>query len=112
MKNKERKYHGLTAVFVGLYIVYAVCLFLLHPFVASAAETDSTEKKIPGGKGNQVSFDSLKKEDKETIHNAATLQAKDDSEIVGVLGLAGSDAYILSLKIVSSGKIFRFLKAL
>lgn len=59
--NREGKQSRCIIFFlVLLYIVFVVCLFIFHPFVACAKETDTTEttdtskKNVPGGKGNVV----------------------------------------------------------
>lgn len=106
MKNKERKCHGLTVVFVVLYIAFAVCLFLFHPFVASAAETDTEKKEsVPGGKGNIVRIYNVHgfvgtgnwaKEDR-------TIKMKNDVEMIGYI-----DTYTDSDEVVHT-KVIRFL---
>lgn len=92
MKNRVKKDRNLAILFSVLYVVYIVCLFWFHPIVASAAGTDSGTKKVPGGKGNTVVFNSVvtmqKGKNKNTY--SATLKAGSDYEIVGCISEMGN----------------------
>ena len=92
MKNKVKRNRNIAILFSVLYVICAVCLFWFHPFVASAAETDTTTKKVPGGVGNTVVFNSVVTYEKGKYKNtySATLKAGSDYEIVGVISEMGN----------------------
>lgn len=70
----------LTGIFIGLYIIYAFCLFWFHPFVISAKES------VPGGKGNQVVVKARDISDGINDQNwDVTMQAKEGDEILAYI---------------------------
>ena len=93
MDRNERKNPYMVIVPVILYVVSVVCLFWFHPFVASAAETETTEttdtvkKNAPGGKGNAVHIYHKSKSKSSGSYSITdmTAKAKVDTEIVGIL---------------------------
>ncbi|MBD5514470.1 MAG: hypothetical protein HDR06_07385, partial [Lachnospiraceae bacterium] len=92
MKNKVKRNRNIAIAFSVLYVICAVCLFWFHPFVASAAETDTATKKVPGGKGNTVVFNSVVTMEKGYYKNtySATLKADSEYEIVGAISEMGN----------------------
>lgn len=101
MKMKLKKNRIGIIALLFLYIAYAVCLFCLHPFVASAAETDKPEKKVPGGKGNTVVVDSQTKGKNFSVRSSETLKAKDTVEIVAVIEPIGDPVMYYNLSLLS-----------
>lgn len=89
MRKEMKKNRLLTGLFAGLYIIYALCLFWFHPFVASAKEP------VPGGTGNTVKVSAsdyaVKERDEKNVYEI-TMVAKDEYEIVGCI-LSSSNNY-------------------
>ncbi len=108
MDRNERKNRCMVIVPVILYVVSVVCLFWFHPFVASAAETDTTEttdtveKNAPGGKGNAIHIYCKSKNKNSGYYSITdmTAKAKDDTEIVGILTSFDNGAQSISLVII------------
>lgn len=108
MKTSVKKNHFEIIGMLILYMVYVVCLFWFHPFVASAAEPDAEKKSVPGGMGNKVVIDSLEQGKNFSVRTGETLKAKENVEIVAVVLPVGDPVlyYQLSLKaIVSNSSI-------
>lgn len=99
MKLRKRRFEAIALLF--LYIAYVFVLFWSHPFVASAAETDTETKNVPGGKGNTVIVDSQTKGKNFSIQSSETLKAKDDVEIVAVIDPVGDPVMYYSLSLLS-----------
>lgn len=104
MDRNERKKRCMFIVPVILYVVFAVCLFWFHPFVASAAETDSetATKNVPGGKGNAVHIYCKSTNKNSGICSVVdmTAKAKDNAEIAGYLNTYEDGSQLLSFMII------------
>lgn len=104
MKTNVKKNHFEIIGILILYMVYVVCLFWFHPFVASAAEPDAEKKSVPGGMGNKVVVDSLEQGKGFSVRSGETLKAKEDAEIVAALNPYGNPLsyYDISLYTVTA----------
>lgn len=103
MKREAKKNRLMIGVFTALYVIYAVCLFWFHPFVASAKEP------VPGGANNKVSLSSsiISKNGKNKYVEQVTFVAKDDYEIVGFLNDSPSSSgnrFYVTFQLVKGGK--------